>query len=117
MTLFWNDPAYMGGSDHGSAKDMGLVLVDGLQRITAVRRFMNNEIPAFGGYCRDYKDRPDRMSTGFLMVVNRLETRAEVLRWYLELNTEGVVHSDEEIRRVRQLLRKEEKRDQRSEAR
>lgn len=40
--------------------------------------------------------------------VNDLQTRTEVLRWYIEMNSGGVVHSDEEIERVKELLRQEE---------
>jgi len=36
------------------------------------------------------------------------KTRAEVLTWYLQINAGGVVHSDEEIERVKELLKEEE---------
>lgn len=39
--------------------------------------------------------------------VNELRTRAEVLRWYLQLNSGGVVHTEEELARVRALLEAE----------
>ena len=83
------------------------VLVDGLQRVTAARRFMRNEIPVFGTLLRDYEDKLYFGSPSFSIHVNNLSTRAAVLRWYLELNTGGVVHTDEEIDRVRVLLEKE----------
>jgi len=83
------------------------VLVDGLQRITAVRRFIHNEIPAFGTYCKDFKGRLPRRAQ-FVICVNKLKTRAEVLRWYIEMNDGGVVHSSEEIERVRKLMKKAE---------
>lgn len=38
-----------------------------------------------------------------------LSTRAEVLKLYLLLNSGGVVHSTEEIARVRKLLEREER--------
>lgn len=84
-------------------------LVDGLQRVTAVLRFMRNEIKAFGHYLREYEDRP-RMTQGcFRWRVCDLPTRAEVLKLYLLINSGGVVHSPEEIARVRALLETETK--------
>lgn len=85
-----------------------MVLVDGLQRLTAFIKFLNNEIPIFGTYYKDFEDRP-RMSNDMLKFnVNDLQTRAEVLRWYIEMNSGGVVHSDKEIERVKEMLRQEE---------
>jgi len=49
------------------------------------------------------------MSNGMLKFnVNDLQTRGEVLQWYIEMNSGGVVHSDEEIKRVKKLLEQEE---------
>ncbi|MGK3981241.1 DUF262 domain-containing protein [Sorangium sp. So ce118] len=81
-------------------------LVDGLQRVTAALRFMRDEIPAFGARFSEYTDRL-RMMVRFEWRVLNLPTRAEVLRLYLLMNSGGVVHSPEEIARVRALLEKE----------
>jgi len=85
------------------------VLVDGLQRLTAVRMFMRDELRAFGSFFSEYTDRMwlFGLSASFRFNVNRLETRAEVLRWYLDMNTGGVVHAESELDRVRELLSKE----------
>jgi hypothetical protein len=85
----------------------GMVLVDGLQRLTAVEAFINNEIQAYGAYYVEY----DRIPTDIDLVfhVNALQTRAEVLSWYIQLNEGGVVHTAEEIERVRKLLEQEKK--------
>ena len=80
------------------------VLVDGLQRLTAARRFLANEIPAFGHYRDEYEDQHVLGRVNFIVQVNDLKTREQVLRWYLELNTGGVVHTPEEIARVQALL-------------
>jgi len=80
------------------------VMVDGLQRVTAVRRFLRDEIPAFGRLLSEYRDRPDRTIYSFHWCVAELETRAEVLRWYLDLNAGGTPHAATEIERVRALL-------------
>lgn len=85
-----------------------MVLVDGKQRLEAVRRFVADEIPAFGLLLSEYEEgelypfKPD-----FIFYINDLETRAEMLQWYLDINAGGVVHSDEEIEKVRKLLAQE----------
>jgi len=84
------------------------VLVDGKQRIEAVRKFLRSEIPAFGCYYKDYEDKLNPSDPDFIFAVNNLKTKKEVLQWYLEINTGGVVHTKEELDRVRELLKNEE---------
>lgn len=83
-------------------------IVDGKQRLQAVRRFMRGEIPAFGYKIHRYQDEPDMLVARFSWNVASLETRAEVLRWYINFNSGGSVHTPDELDRVRELLRKEE---------
>jgi len=88
-----------------------MVLVDGKQRLEAVRKFVRNELPIFGGnYLNDF-DNPKYLlrSSGARLnfSINNLKTRKEILTWYLQLNTGGVVHTDEEINKVKRLLAKE----------
>ena len=82
-------------------------LVDGLQRVTAVRRFMANEIKAFGNLFKDFEGRMRMVGPSFLFRVCNLPTRKEVLNLYLLLNAGGMVHSPEEISRVKKLLEAE----------
>ena len=79
-------------------------LVDGLQRVTAVRRFMRGEIKAFGYTIKEYDDEMSWSQPTFRWRVLSLPTRAEVLKLYLLLNDGGVVHSRKEIERVKVLL-------------
>ena len=69
---------------------------------------MANRLPAFGIRLKDLED-PIPLEYTVNIMVNNLPSRAAVLRWYIEINAGGVVHSDEEIDRVRQLLANEEK--------
>ena len=39
--------------------------------------------------------------------VNDLPTRKNVLQWYIEHNAGGTIHTEEEINRVKELLKKE----------
>ena len=113
VTLYWNHPAFTNEKQGHCDLDDRLVLVDGKQRLTACLMFMRNEIPAFGYYLDDFDDPNDRrggigMSGARLrMNVNNLQTRREILQWYLDLNDGGVIHTTEEIQRVRELLRLE----------
>jgi hypothetical protein len=84
-----------------------MVLVDGKQRLQAVRRFMNNEIPVFGHYFKEYEDRIPSSYGYFIFCVNDLNTRDEVLQWYLEFNTGGTPHTQDEIDKVKEMLKKE----------
>ena len=102
--IFFNHPGWQ-NSYKGK-----MVCVDGLQRITAVQRFINNEIKAFGTYFCDFEGsiyQADGCS--FTVSIHSLKTRKEVLKWYIELNEGGVIHSKEEIERVKKLLEIEEK--------
>ena len=84
------------------------VLVDGKQRLEAVRKFLRNELKVFGHTFNEFEDimgwRYD-----FVIVVNSLATRREVLQWYLDINAGGVVHTEAELQHVRNLLKREGK--------
>lgn len=84
-------------------------LVDGLQRVTAALMFLRGGIPAFGLRISEFSGRMSSMSPRFNWRVLNLPTRAEVLKLYLLLNSGGVVHSPNEIARVRGLLEEEKR--------
>lgn len=79
------------------------VLVDGLQRLTAVCGFLANTIPAFGHFFREFTDRVPT-GIGLRFLIASLPTHRAVLQWYLELNASGTPHSPQELQRVRALL-------------
>ena len=105
-TLLFNHPNWM-GSYKGE-----MTLVDGKQRLEAVRKFLRNELPIFGGNLLNDFDDPKRLlRTGgaqFEFGVNVLKTRKEILTWYLQINTGGVVHTQDELDKVRGMLEKEQ---------
>lgn len=89
-------------------------IVDGLQRISAMRAFFDDAIPAElpNGerlYCRDLDDDCAGLLKGLYLtkMIVCLPRRADVLRLYLRLNRGGTVHTDAEIERVAALLAKE----------
>jgi hypothetical protein len=95
--VYFNQPGW------NSGKRGHLVCVDGKQRIHAALDFLQNKIPAFGHKFQEYEGRL-RINTRFRVHVNDLKSHQEVLQWYLDLNTGGTPHSNEEIRRVQLLL-------------
>ena len=105
LTIYFNKPSWQGaGSGPYSYDDF--VCVDGLQRLTALRGFMRGEVRAFGqnyaafgqdiGACRN--------SDSLLFNINSLQTRAEVLKWYCQMNAGGTPHTTAEIDRVQAML-------------
>jgi len=99
-TLYFNHPDWM-NYFRGD-----FVLVDGLQRLTAILKFVNNELKVFGCYIDEIEDLP-LLAVDLRINVNNLKTRKEVLQWYIEFNSGGVVHTKEELDRVRKLLEDE----------
>lgn len=83
------------------------VIVDGLQRLTACLRFINNEIKVFGHYLNEFEDSLRINGVDLKININNLKTRKEVLQWYIDLNTGGTVHTNEEIEKVKKMLKKE----------
>lgn len=100
--LYFNHPGWM-GNFKGE-----FVLVDGKQRIEAFRAFFNNEIQVYGSYFREFTDRIRMVSHTFIIHINDLKTREQVLTWYLEMNTGGTVHTVDEIEKVHRLLEEEQ---------
>lgn len=113
VTLYWNHPAFLADRKPSCDLPDQMVLVDGKQRLTACLKFMRNEIPVFGHHLHEFDDKADRRGAlgmggaRLRMSVNNLQTRRELLQWYLDLNDGGVVHTKEEIARVRGMLRHE----------
>jgi ribosome modulation factor len=94
--ITWNSPDWMGSWERPTE------LVDGKQRIEAVRSFLRGEFPAYGKRSEP-GDRFD-LHCGFRFRVCALSERADVLRLYLNINAGGTPHTASEIERVRMLL-------------
>ncbi len=95
--IYFNCPGWM------HTMDGQMVLVDGKQRITAVLKFLNDEIKAFGLYHSEYEGRIP-FDCGFKFHINDLSFQDEILQWYIDINS-GVAHTTEEIEKVRQMIK------------
>lgn len=102
--LLFNCPGWTNG--HISKTDY--VLVDGKQRLEAARAFMSNRIKAFGHYYSEFEGSLGLIRPDFQWNIAELKTRAEILQWYLAFNSGGVVHTEEELSKVRGLLEQEQ---------
>lgn len=109
LTLLWNHPSFQREISPQADLPQVLLLVDGKQRLNAVRQFLADQVPIFGHTFSEWDDIDNYLSFNFRLkfAINDLQTRAEVLQWYLDINDGGVVHSKDEIERVRGLLAEE----------
>lgn len=106
--LLFNSPAYKEGRRSKSSDlEDTVILVDGKQRLTAILKFLDNKLSVFDNVLLSDFDKPLHLTrfVGLEYSVNSLQTRREVLQWYLELNEGHVAHSKEELRRVRRMLK------------
>ena len=99
--VFLNNPHW----NRQDSEYSDMVCVDGLQRLTALMRFENNEISAFGTLFKDFEDRPRTSQATLRININDLQTKKEVLQWYIELNEGGTPHTEEEINRVKGMIK------------
>ena len=113
--LLWNSPDWNGRlCDRTGKLPRGLVLVDGKQRLQSALMFLHNEVRVFPneqnpkGYLLNEFDKPERAvgdhQCRFRFQVNCLETRTELLTWYLQLNDGGIAHTQAEIQKVKDML-------------
>ena len=96
--IFWNCKGWQ------DSYEGPLQLVDGLQRITAVRKFLDDKLSVFGHTKSQFSGRIPRMECRFKFHINNLETEEEVLKWYLAMNCGGTDHTEEELNKVRKML-------------
>lgn len=107
--IWWNHPAWLGFDQaKGSDLPLALMIVDGKQRLTAVLEFLADRVPVFGHPLSAYSDphavTKRHQGVAFKVHINNIQTRRELLQWYLDLNSGGVVHTSGELARVRALL-------------
>lgn len=85
----------------------GFCIIDGLQRVTAIQDFVEGKFKIYNnqfGY-----DDFDLSKYSFKRVCIRVQVftfkwKKDLLKYYIAINSGGVVHSDEEIERVKGML-------------
>lgn len=104
--IYFNAPWWKGNKSDYDNVYHDFVIVDGLQRLTAVLDFLQNRIQVFGLYRNEFEGRIP-IDIDLIFNVNNLKTRAAVLQWYIEMNSGGTPHTTKEIERVKKLLEEE----------
>ena len=99
--IYLNHPNWMDSFEVGN---VGFVCVDGLQRYTAIKRFVKNEIKAYDTYFKDFTGYL-RLDQDIRLNINNLKTKKEVLQWYIEMNSGGTPHTIEELEKVKTMLK------------
>lgn len=105
--LYFNNPGYvMTDLDDFEVKDC--VCVDGLQRITAISEFVSNEFSVFGDKKIFFKDIEDHYLASIRLDVfmGVIKTYEEIVQWYLDINTGGTNHTQDEIDKAKEELTK-----------
>ena len=95
--ITWNCPGWL----HSEWKPGDFTVLDGLQRMTTVMMWDNDELSVFGGYTKSQCINAD---AGTLKIRVVELSRKECLQYYIDCNVGGTPHSDEEIACVRNLL-------------
>ena len=106
--IYFNCPDFVMGSCERikNADKLPMQCLDGLQRLTAIRKFLNNKLPIFNGnYLNDFEDEDNILRMHPIKFnVNNLQTKRDIIKWYIDYNSAGTYHSKEEIDRVKKLL-------------
>lgn len=97
------------GDNFGDGIRGDFVVVDGLQRLIAVRKFISNDLSVFDGCYLSNFDEPEKIlkRCKLFFYVNNLKTLAKVMQWHLDLNTPtgGIHYSKDGINRIKKLIR------------
>lgn len=102
----FNSPTWVETSPPNCDIPDSMQIIDGLQRLTTVRRFLDGQVHPFGMSYEELKQtdfNPDRFSFSFKFAVHTFTKRADLLDFYLKINAGGTVHPQDEIERVRAL--------------
>lgn len=98
----WDDFYYKG------ELPLGFQCIDGLQRLTAIRKYIKGEISPFGLSINDLNNTSfsiKRCFYVFKFAIHNMTKKSDLLSHYLDINSGGTQHSEDEINKVRKLLK------------
>lgn len=105
--IIFNSPTWSSEKVRGDIPAHVVQCVDGLQRLTSLRKFMAGEIAVFGGLkAQDLLQTafsPRRLGARIQVHVYEFHWRSDLLSFYIQHNSGGSCHLPEEIERVRAL--------------
>ncbi len=91
-------------SDIENAKNEDAMIIDGLQRLTAVIQFLNNEFKIFGKYYFDNLPKKFYSNVRIAIRIYTFKTHFEILKFYVDMN-EGITHSQEDIEKAKKFFK------------
>ena len=101
----WDNHSYQG------ELPLGFQCVDGLQRVTAFKEFMQESFDIDGILASDLEGSSFNLRRGsfnFVMQVFSFQSKKQLLAHYLDINSGGTPHSPTEIERVRSMMNNED---------
>jgi len=85
--------------------DENAIILDGQQRLTALKAFLCNEFPILGKfYYRDIKEEIKMVSANIRYRVIVAKDKAEMVQFYIDMN-ENITHSKEDIDKAKRYLK------------
>lgn len=109
LTIRFNCPSWRNTPVADSDLLDQAVCIDGLQRLTAVRKFIAGEVKPFGYSINELGKRLIMRDRQIVIKMHDFQYRKDLLQFYLDLNSGGTVHSNQELERVRTLLKEVER--------
>lgn len=89
--IYFNCPNWL-----TNVKEYVIELVDGQQRINAIRMFLRDEIKVFGCFKSEIIDFPEwRYSLSFNVM--KIKNRKELIEWYIGMNKGGSIHTEKDL--------------------
>lgn len=104
LTIRFNCPSWRTEREDDSDMDDQLVCVDGLQRLTAIRKFVEGELKPFGIAPDQLPKRILLRELTLIIKVYDFQYRKDLLKFYLDINGGGTPHTQSELNRVRLML-------------
>lgn len=101
-SLYFNHPSWMKEFNENDR----LEIVDGKQRLTTVIEFLENKVKAFDHYYNEFEDQPHLIGANFEVHVASLQNRKELIEWYINFNTGGSIHTEDDLRSAYEALEK-----------
>lgn len=103
LTIRFNNPVWSETEIIGDLPDQ-TVCVDGLQRLTAIRKFIKGELMVFGVKCDDLPMRVILRDLRIVIQMYDFQNQKDLLQFYLDINGGGTAHTDSELSRVREMM-------------
>ena len=106
LTIHFNNPYYRGYEPKNTDLPNGFQCIDGLQRLTAILKYLNGELYPFG-YDVNFFNTQYEYSGSYLYIYIAMysyEKKKDLLEHYLAINEGKTVHTDEELNRVKGMI-------------